>query len=387
MLHEFLTHHHDSIVAAARTRLLARTAPRATEAELKDGVPLFLRQLETILRREQVTTARPGVAAEIGAGSEMGESASRRGGELRHAGFSIAQVVQGYGDICQAITDLADELHAPITADEFRTLNRCLDEVIAEAVTEFARQRDRSVASDNTERLGIFAHELRNLLNNALLAYEALKTGTLGIGSNTGLMLGRALLGLRDLIDSSLVEVRLEAGAHRRERVGLDQFMEEVELAATIDAQARRHELTVTRPVAAGVEIEIDRQLLAAALGNLLQNAFKFSRPLGRVALRTDTTTAPERVLIEVEDECGGLPPGFADEVFQPFRQRGFNRSGLGLGLVIAREGVEANGGTLRVRDIRGKGCVFTVDLPKALDPAPVEADHAERALPARRWS
>jgi signal transduction histidine kinase len=293
--------------------------------------------------------------------------------------------VQGYGDICQAITELADELHAPITADEFRTLNRCLDEVIAEAVTEFARQRDRSVASQNTERLGIFAHELRNLLNNALLAYEALKTGTLGIGSNTGLMLGRALLGLRDLIDSSLVEVRLEAGAHRRERVGLAEFMEEVELAASIDAQAQGHELTLTR--SAGSEaIDIDRQLLAAALGNLLQNAFKFSRPLGRIALRTDTTTAPGRVLIEVEDECGGLPPGFADEVFQPFRQRGFNRSGLGLGLVIAREGVEANGGALRVRDIPGKGCVFTVDLPKAAGAGRLAPDEPSQvSLPGDR--
>jgi len=376
MLHEFLTRHHDSIVAASRARLLARTAPRATEAELKDGVPLFLRQLEAVLRREQGTVERPGATAKIGAPSEMGESASRQGGELREAGFSIAQVVQGYGDICQAITALADELHAAITVDEFRTLNRCLDEVTAEAVTEFAHQRDRSVASLDTERRGILAHELRNLLNNALLAYEALKTGTIGISSNTGLMLGRALLGLRDLIDGSLAEVRLEAEASRRERVSLAEFMAEVALAAAIEARAQHRELTVTK-VALGVAIDIDRQRLAAALGNLLQNAFKFSRPLGRVVLRTDTTTAPGRVLIEVEDECGGLPPGSVDELFQPFRQRGFNRSGLGLGLVIAREGVEANGGALRVRDLPGKGCVFTVDLPKAVGSdhlAPVES-------------
>lgn len=365
MLHEFLTLHHEEIVAAARARLLARTAPRATEAELRDGVPLFLRQLGTILRREQLTDHRPRTS-EVGAPSEMGATASRQGGELRHAGFSIAQVVQGYGDICQAITQLADELEASFTADEFRTLNRCLDEVIAEAVTEFARQRDRSVAGENTERLGIFAHELRNLLNNALLSYEALKTGTVGIGSNTGMMLGRALLGLRDLIDGSLAEVRLEAGTNRRDRVPLAEFMEEVELAATIEAADQRRELTVVT-AAGGVEIDIDRQLLAAALGNLLQNAFKFSRPLGQVVLRTDTTTTPGRVLIEVQDECGGLPPGFVEDVFQPFRQHGLNRSGLGLGLVIARQGVEANGGALRVRDLPGKGCVFIVDLPEAV--------------------
>ena len=351
-------------MARARARLLARTVPPPTEAEVRDGIPLFLRQLEVILRGEQHTDERPGTA-EVGAPSAMGESASRRGGELRTAGFSIAQVVQGYGDVCQAITQLSDELQAPITADEFRTLNRCLDEVIAEAVTEFARQRDRSVASENTERLGVFAHELRNLLNNAMLAYEAMKTGTVGIESNTGRMLGRSLIGLRDLIDKSLTEVRIEAGASLRERVRLAEFMEEVEIAATVAASARGHELAV-HPVDGGAAIDVDRQLLGAALGNLLQNAFKFTPANGRVDLRTDTTTLPGSVLIEVEDECGGLPRGFAESLFEPFRYRSADRSGLGLGLIIARRGVEANGGVLRVRDLPGKGCVFTVEIPRA---------------------
>ena len=382
LLHQFLTLHHDEIVALARARLLARTVPRATEAELRDGIPLFLRQLETILRREQHTTERPTATAEVGAPSEMGESASRRGGELRDAGFSIAQVVQGYGDVCQAITQLSDELQAPITADEFRTLNRCLDEVIAEAVTEFARQRDRSVASENTERLGVFAHELRNLLNNAMLAYEAMKTGTVGIESNTGRMLGRSLIGLRDLIDKSLAEVRIEAGASLRERVRLAEFMEEVEIAATVAASARGHELAV-HPVDGGAAIDVDRQLLGAALGNLLQNAFKFTPANGRVDLRTDTTTLPGSVLIEVEDECGGLPRGFIKGLFEPFRYRSADRSGLGLGLIIARRGVEANGGILHVRDLPGKGCVFTVEIPRAQAPPESEVPAPIEATPA----
>ena len=382
LLHQFLTLHHDEIVAVARARLLARTVPRATEAELRDGIPLFLRQLEVILRREQHTTERPTGTAEVGAPSEMGESASRRGGDLRDAGFNIAQVVQGYGDVCQAITQLSDELQEPITADEFRTLNRCLDEVIAEAVTEFARQRDRSVARENTERLGVFAHELRNLLNNALLAYEALRTGTVGIESNTGRMLGRSLIGLRDLIDRSLAEVRIEAGASLRERISLSEFMEEVEITATVAASSRGHVLAV-HPVDNGTAIDVDRQLLAAAVGNLLQNAFKFTPPNGRVDLRTDTKSQPGRVLIEVEDECGGLPKGFAKSLFEPFRYRSADRSGLGLGLIIARRGVEANGGVLRVRDLPGKGCAFTVDIPQAQPPPESEAPAPSEATPA----
>jgi signal transduction histidine kinase len=374
MLHEFLTVHRDEIIARTRAKVATRTAPRPTEAELKHGVPLFLDELVETLQREQATSARPTSA-------EFNRGAIQHGGALRQAGFTVAQVVHDYGDVCQAVTELAMELELPISADEFKTLNRCLDEAIAQAVTEFARQRELSLSDRQTERLGFFAHELRNLLSNAMVAFEVLKTGTVGVGGSTGGVLGRNLLALRDLIDRSLAEVRLEAGVHRPERVPLAELMEEVELAASIDAKARGLQLTVT-PVKPGVAIEVDRQLIAAALANLLQNAFKFSRPKGHVVLRTDTETASGRVLIDVEDECGGLPPGAAEAIFRPFEQIGADRSGLGLGLAIARESVETNGGLIRVRNLPGRGCIFTIDLPML---RPLSASASGELAAARR--
>jgi signal transduction histidine kinase len=292
----------------------------------------------------------------------MARSAILHGAELRQAGFTVAQVVHGYGDVCQAVTELAIELGIPISADEFKTLNRCLDEAIAQAVTEYTRQRDLSHPR-GAERHGFFVHEQRNLIHNAILAFEVLKTGTVGIGGSTGKVLGRSLTALRDLIDRSLIEVRLEAGLHHRDRVMLGPFVEEAGLTATIEAEARGLELSVSA-VEPEVAIHVDRPLLAAALANLLQNAFKFTRANGHVVLRTDTASA-SRVLIEVEDECGGLPPGRAEELFRPFAQRSTDRSGLGLGLAIARESVELNGGEIRARNLPGRGCVFTIDLPR----------------------
>ena len=356
MLHEFLTLHREDIIARTRLKLATRMAPRPTEAELEHGVPLFLDQLAETLRREQETAART-------TSPEMAEGALRHGGELRKAGFTVGQVVHGYGDVCQAVTGLAMELDLPISADEFKTLNRCLDDAIAQAVTEFARQRDTSVADHGTERQAFFVHELRNRLGNAMLAYEILKTGTVGIGGSTGGILGKNLVALRDLIDRSLAELRLEAGLHHREHVPVTELMEEVEVAAMIEANSRGLQLTVTA-VEPGPAIDVDRQLIAAALANLLQNAFKFSPRTGNIILRTDTATARGRVLIEVEDECGGLPPGKAEDLFLPFEQRGADRSGLGLGLAIARESVETNGGELRARNLPGRGCIFTIGLP-----------------------
>jgi signal transduction histidine kinase len=323
---------------------------------MENGVPLFLDQLADTLRREQQTSARPTSA-------EMTGSALLHGGELRKAGFTLGQVVHGYGDVCQAITGLAMELEAPISADEFRTLNRCLDEAIAQAVTEFARQRDISVSDRGTERQGFFVHELRNLLGSAMTALEVLKTGRVGIGGGVGGILERNLIALRDLIDRSVEQVRDEAGLPRRGRVPLDALVEEVEQAAAIEAKARNLQFTVA-PVEPGLAVDVDRQPITAALSNLLQNAFKFSRSNGHIVLRADTVTSAGTALIEVEDECGGLPPGGADALFRPFEQRSTDRSGLGLVLSIARRSVEANGGELRAQSLPGKGCIFTIALP-----------------------
>jgi signal transduction histidine kinase len=334
---------------------------------------MFLEQLAATLRREQDSSARPGSA-------ELGESAALHGADLQRAGLTLAQVVHDYGDVCQAVTALALELEAPISTDEFRTLNRCLDDAIAQAVSAFARQRDASLSYERTEQLAVFAHELRNALSNAILAFDVLRGGTVGIAGSTGSLLGRNLMRLRDLVDRSLTEVRLAAGTHRREIVPVAEFMEEVELAASIEASSRNVRFSM-KPVEAGVTIDVDRQLLAAAFANLILNALKFSRPDGRVVVRTDTKTHEGRVVFEVEDECGGLPPGRTEGLFLAFEQRGADRGGLGVGLAIARDGVEANGGVVRVRDLPGRGCIFSIDLPRAA----AQSRHEHRAELAAR--
>jgi len=134
-----------------------------------------------------------------------------------------------------------------------------------------------------------------------------------------------------------------------------------VQLAANLEARTRQCEFVVP-PVDHGLMIRADKQMLYSAVSNLLQNAFKFTRPRGRVTL--EAYSAGDRVLIEVADECGGLPGGGATISFQPFDQRHADRSGMGLGLSISRRAIEANGGSIRVSDRPGVGCVFTIDLP-----------------------
>ena len=241
MMFEFLTENRGELIERCRMKVAQRPAPRATEAELDYGITMFLDQIIETLKAEEVNT--PGESQRLSGPasgvdavlSEMGVAAKEHGRELLQHGFTIDQVVHDYGDLCQSITDLAVEINAPIANNEFRTLNRCLDNAIAVAATEFNVQRDNVFADKDAranERLGFFAHELRNHLNSATLALTAIKGGTVGLTGATGAVLDRSLVALRGLIDRSLAEARMTAGIPVRHRLfSLAEFIAEIQLA------------------------------------------------------------------------------------------------------------------------------------------------------------
>jgi signal transduction histidine kinase len=355
VLHEFVMTHRDAILARMCQKLTDRGGPSALPGDLEHGVSKFLGQLSETLRWE--ATATPFSPTAIGA------TAARHGRDLLGLGFNVSQVVHDYGDICQAITELALEQDAPIGIQEFHTLNRCLDTAIAEAVTEHTRITARRATAEENERHGQTAHELRNCLNTALLAFQTLREGTVAINGSTGMVLGRSLMALRDLLDGALSEVRLEAGTQRRERLSVAEFLDEIAVVAHLHAEYRGIHLAVG-PTPGEWAVMADPQILASALMNLLNNAFKFTAPGGRVALRAQLQGG--RVLLEVEDECGGIPDT-ASDLFQAFGdRRGRDRTGLGLGLSIARKAVTSQDGNIVVRNMPGTGCVFVIDMPVA---------------------
>lgn len=358
MLYDVIVGNHHEIIRRCRAKVAARVPP-CTNADNEHGVPVFLMQQADALRLGQTTSP------------EISRSAIQHGHDLLLQGFTVSQVVHDYGSICQAITELAMELNAPISTEDFGTLNRCLDDAIAGAVTEYGREQVQSgidgEQARGSERLGFLAHELRNLLNTAMIAFEVLKTGDVGVGGSTGGVLQRSLMASHALINRSLGELRLTQGVQTREHIPLAGFIDDIAASARLDANNRGLTLIVM-PVEDGVAVEADRQILAAVVGNLLQNAFKFTRPCTTVTLRVSATA--ERVLIEVQDECGGLPGGDIDELFRPFEQRSVDRTGVGLGLAFSRRSAEANHCRISARDVPDSGCIFTVDVPRSRVPA-----------------
>lgn len=341
--------------------------------ETNHGVPPFLDQLIETLKIEQSEEPMESYTVSGSAGgampdqSEMGATSTLHGRDLSRRGYTVEQVVRDYGDLCQAITDLAVEMKKSIQVNEFRTLNRCLDNGISVAVTEFNYQQ-ASHAADQQEknvnvRMGMFGHELRNYLNTATLALTMIKLGDVGISGATGGILDRSLVGMRNLIDRSLAEVKIAAGIPlQHERFSLAELIAEVRLSAILEAQAKECALVVGS-VDRDLALEADRDLILAAVGNLLQNAFKFTERRTEVTL--NAYAVERRILIEVEDSGPGLPPGEAEKMFLPFHQGGENKSGMGLGLTICRRSVEASHGSISARNKPGGGCIFTIDLPR----------------------
>jgi hypothetical protein len=236
MLHKFIAANLEEILARIRERATSGPEPRAIRDEPNDGLAIFLDQMVETLGRPDHDRAA------------MGESASKHGGDQLRLGFTVGHVVHGYGDVLQAVTELAKERRAPITIEEFQIFNRCLDQAIARAVTEYVRQQP-TVSDTGTERLGRIAHELRNSLSGALLAFDILKRGNVGVGGEIGTLLGRSLLGLRDIVHLSFAEVRLEQNEQKQERMTVSDLVREVESDSA------------TRASTAGVLLGADRQI------------------------------------------------------------------------------------------------------------------------------
>lgn len=193
-MHRFLFNNRDELIARCKAKVAQRSLRAATDKQLAHGVPMFLDQLTRTLAAEDDDELDVSIAISGPSGgdalalSEIGVSATAHGKELLKLGYTVDQVVHDYGDLCQAITDLAFERDAPFAVVEFRTLNRCLDNAIADAVTEFSAQRDAQMSvqqlAGEKQRLGFLVHELRNSLGTATLAVRALELGNMAISGD-----------------------------------------------------------------------------------------------------------------------------------------------------------------------------------------------------------
>lgn len=215
MLREFVTSNRNELISRCRKMAADRVNAPETDVDPDHGVPLFLQQLIDTLAAEEKTRLRVVAGKDpTPAPSVIGRAAALHGTRMLHSGYTIDQVVHGYGDVCQAITGMAIERKEAITPDEFHTLNRCLDEAIADAVTSYSRTHQTAVNAQAEilhQNLNHFSEEQRRLLDVARQACAAIKSGNVGVHGATGVLLSHALDELQALVDRSVPEIRLNS--------------------------------------------------------------------------------------------------------------------------------------------------------------------------------
>ena len=261
------------------------------------------------------------------------------------------------------LRSLPRKQQAPITTEEFHTPERL-------SRHGYRGSRDGAHAhvggpkpTTEIERLGRATHEFRNLLNAAFLAFGALKHTRSPSTEARVLVLGRSLMGLRGMIDSTLSSFASPVSPLARADPCL-AFHRYRDVVANLHTEYRDITLRRRNPSAGTWSIDADPQLLSSAVMNLLINAFKYTRPRGRVDLsaRAEARPPADRGRRRVRRVSGD-----STDPFRPFgEQRGRERPGLGLGLSIARQAIRAHGGDIHIRNLPGKGCVFVAELPLA---------------------
>ena len=365
-LSKFLVQHREVIERRTREVFFARSVPTPTESELHRGIPVFMEQLIETLNRSDTVDGR------IDDG-EIAKTATNYGQRLFGLGFTVSELVHGYGSVCEVVTKLAGEVGHDIATRDFEVFNRVLDVAIAESVTAHERERIAEAADKEYERIGALAHELMGSLAAAVISWDIVRKGTVGARGSTADVLDRSLTCMGALIARSLAAVRLQTDpAPVPERFRLVEILDPIIAMARREVERRDLEFGVE--IDRKLEVETDQQFLLSIVSNLVQNALKYTRTGSHVSVRA--RCIDDRLVIEVEDECGGLPPGKVDELFRPFVRGTHQHPGVGLGLSIAMRAIQAIRGEIRVRDLPGKGCIFIAELPAVLvlPPPPVLA-------------
>jgi signal transduction histidine kinase len=359
-LHEVLSAKRDEVMARWKTRIRGTLAPETmSPLELVNHIPRFITEIVAALRTDAGLSS-------LGPSPAETTTAADHGAQRLRLGFSLDSVVREYGALRESIVATAKDAGADLTLRELQVLFDAIVSGIAQAVTEYSRQRDAELLRQANEHFAFIAHELRDPLSAAMSSFLILKSaGQLPIGNRSVDAVDRGLQRTRELIDQTLQIARVASGIElRRQSTTLKILFEEAEQGAAPEAESKRVE--IRSRILADEQINLDTRLVRSALGNLVRNGVKYTATGGVVELRG--RIADGRVVIEVEDCCGGLPPGKVEQAFAPFVRLDKRQTGFGLGLAIAKQAVDAHGGSIRVQDLPGKGCIFVLELPIAAE-------------------
>jgi signal transduction histidine kinase len=334
-------------------RLLSEANP-ITTVELVDHLPKILDELTDVLR----------ASADEGVVLTRTSTSGKHGVQRFRAGFIIEAVVREYALLQRCIAVVTHDKDVVVSAHEQRILSDFIFSGIADAVTQYSLQRDAELHRQANEHFAFLAHELRDPLASVRFALGSLSGKELVRSTPLADDLSRGIGRMNDLIEGALRLAMTHEGAEpHRVRLLVKSLVADAVSESAVAASEK--EIQIEAGGDDALELDADGRLMHSALTSLLSNAVKFSE--GGATVRVHFGKSKDNIVIDVEDACGGLPSGSVEKMFRPFVQVGEDKSAFGLGLAIARQAIEAHGGSLTARDHPGEGCTMTIELPQVV--------------------
>jgi two-component system CheB/CheR fusion protein len=251
----------------------------------------------------------------------------------------------------------------------------------------------RQVDRNKNQFLAVLSHELRNPLapiTNSLYILDHAPAGS-EQAHRAQVVIGRQVGQLARLVDDLLDVTRISRDklTLQRKRLDLNQLVRQT--LADHRTQFAKNEVRVEHfPASQPVFVDGDQNRLAQVVGNLLQNAAKFTGPGGRMRVSVAADEATRGAVVRVVDTGIGMTPEMLARLFQPFAQADAtldrSKGGLGLGLALAKGLVELHGGTITAHSAGvGQGAEFVVRLPLALEEVASESARSPTLAPSHR--
>ena len=294
--------------------------------------------------------------------------------EVLRAPVDQGRVDQGRAD--QARVDLARSIELTVGDRQRRLLPRIVPiaghrgaVLVLSDVTDLARLDEMRL-----ELVAVASHELRTPLTTMRMTLSMLQERASHYEPRDGELVATAMVGIEQLsglVDEFLDLTRIEAGQLRLQwtRLSLGELVRGGAAAVAPACEQARLALDVIVAPELPASIAGDRARLAMVISNLLSNAIKYTPADGRITVRV-AEGAAGTVVIDISDSGSGIPPEYRERVFERFfrveheRESAFASKGAGIGLYIARQVIEAHGGTIECTASELGGARFVATLP-----------------------
>jgi len=353
-----------------RWRSKVRQFPAARSLDtpsLDDHVRMVLDELSAALQKKQTV---PMLKMSSNEGPEIHGLARLR------QGFNLTEVVAEYNALREAIQESAESNRVNIAGREYAIVNRILDKAVAVAVQTYSEQKTLEVQQQREEHLSFVVHDLRtplaaiataaNVLDLTLpnIVKDARVSRLMGIvhrnAGRLNALISRVLQENAN-IRATRGDVVFPAKVEKRE---LDLWPLIQELIHDLEPLADPKETFIKNEVPQDCIVFADPELLRQVFQNLFSNAIDYTDK-GEIVVGAAVSEPLGDVHCWVRDTGAGIPQERIGKIFDKLETDPQKKGGLGLGLAVVKQIVEAHGGQITVASEQGQGCIFDFHFPR----------------------